>query len=86
MKTFSVAAALAVMLTFIYIQESSAVPVSEEQVLEEPVSPEHPAAAHEETTVDSWKMLYNSRNKPGIHCHFCYGCYTSGLCKFCCRF
>uniref|UniRef100_A0A3Q1CA31 Hepcidin n=1 Tax=Amphiprion ocellaris TaxID=80972 RepID=A0A3Q1CA31_AMPOC len=58
-----------------------------EQALEEPLRPEHPAAAHEERIVDSWKMLYNSRNKRGIYCRFCCCCCcTPCLCKFCCRF
>uniref|UniRef100_A0A669CG50 Hepcidin-like n=1 Tax=Oreochromis niloticus TaxID=8128 RepID=A0A669CG50_ORENI len=71
MKTFSVAVAVAVVLTFICVQQSSAVPVTEqEQELEEPMSMDYPAAAHEEASVDSWKMLYNSRHKRGIKCRF----------------
>nr|AHF46363.1 hepcidin [Amatitlania nigrofasciata] len=86
MKTFSVAVAVAVLLTFICLHESSAVPLTEEQELEEPMSIEYPAAAHEEASVDTWKMLYNSRQKRGIKCRFCCGCCTAGVCGLCCRF
>ncbi|XP_005924390.1 hepcidin [Haplochromis burtoni] len=86
MKTFSVAVAVAVVLTFICVQQSSAVPVTEEQELEEPMSMDYPAAAHEEASVDSWKTLYNSRHKRGIKCRFCCGCCTPGICGICCRF
>ncbi|KAL3981011.1 POU domain transcription factor, class 3 [Sarotherodon galilaeus] len=87
MKTFRVAVAVAVVLTFICVQQSSAVPVTEqEQELEEPMSMDYPAAAHEEASVDSWKMLYNSRHKRGIKCRFCCGCCTPGICGVCCRF
>ncbi|XP_026040957.1 hepcidin-like [Astatotilapia calliptera] len=86
MKTFSVAVAVAVVLTFICVQQSSAVPVTEEQELEEPMSMDYPAAAQEEASVDSWKTLYNSRHKRGIKCRFCCGCCTPGICGVCCRF
>ncbi|XP_029306823.1 hepcidin-like [Cottoperca gobio] len=86
MKTFSVAVAVAVMLTFICIQESSAVPVTEVQELEEPMSNDSPVTEHEETSVDSWKMPYNNRQKRGVKCKFCCGCCTPGVCGLCCRF
>uniref|UniRef100_A0A669D6Y2 Uncharacterized protein n=1 Tax=Oreochromis niloticus TaxID=8128 RepID=A0A669D6Y2_ORENI len=76
MKTFSVAVAVAVVLTFICVQQSSANVCFSEQELEEPMSMDYPAAAHEEASVDSWKMLYNSRHKRGIKCRFCCGCCT----------
>ncbi|XP_008283267.1 hepcidin-1 isoform X1 [Stegastes partitus] len=78
MKTFSVAVAVAVMLTFICIQESSAVPLSEDQELEVSLFPEHPAAANGESAVDSWE-------KSGIHCRICCGCCTPGVCGLCCK-
>nr|AAU00798.1 hepcidin 5 precursor [Acanthopagrus schlegelii] len=86
MKTFSVAVAVAVVLTFICIQESSAVPVTEVQELEEPMSNDNPVAAHEETSVDSWKMPYDSRHNRAIKCKFCCGCCIPGVCGLCCRF
>ncbi|XP_068586157.1 hepcidin-like [Cebidichthys violaceus] len=86
MKTFSVAVAVAVVLAFISIQQSSAVPVAEVQELEEPMSIDHPVAEHEETSVDSWKMPYNNREKRGIKCKVCCGCCQPGVCGLCCRF
>ncbi|XP_029307315.1 hepcidin-like [Cottoperca gobio] len=86
MKTFSVAVAVAVVLTLICIQESSAVPVTEVQELEEPMSNDSPVTEHEETSVDSWKMPYNNRQKRGVKCKFCCGCCTPGVCGLCCRF
>nr|ACF49395.1 hepcidin isoform 2 [Oplegnathus fasciatus]ACF49397.1 hepcidin isoform 4 [Oplegnathus fasciatus]ACF49399.1 hepcidin isoform 2 [Oplegnathus fasciatus]ACF49401.1 hepcidin isoform 4 [Oplegnathus fasciatus] len=88
MKTFSVAVAVAVVLTFICLQESSAVSVTEQQVqeLEEPMSNDNPAAAHEEMSEESWKMPYNNRQKRGFKCKFCCGCCRRGVCGLCCRF
>ncbi|XP_037311028.2 hepcidin-like isoform X1 [Pungitius pungitius] len=88
MKTLSVAVAVAIVLTFICIQHSSAVPTATQQVqeVEEPMSVEFPLAEQEETPVDSWKMPYNIREKRGIKCKFCCGCCTPGVCGLCCRF
>nr|QBO59816.1 hepcidin1 [Chelon ramada]QBO59818.1 hepcidin1 [Chelon ramada] len=85
MKIFSVAVAVAVVLTFICIQESSAVPVAEELELEVPMIPDTPDA-HGETSVDSWEMLYKSRQKRDARCRFCCGCCEPGICGVCCRF
>ncbi|KAM6935735.1 hepcidin-like [Lycodopsis pacificus] len=87
MKTFSVAVAVAVVLTFICIQQSSAVPITEVQELEEPMSIDNPVGEHEETSVDSWKMPYNIREKRGMmgkcRCsHCCSSC--SSRCSTCC--
>ncbi|XP_062277951.1 hepcidin-like [Scomber scombrus] len=86
MKTFSVAVAVAVVLTFICIQQSSAVPVTEAQEMEEMMSNDSPVAANEETSEDSWMMPYNNRQKRGSKCRFCCGCCTPGICEVCCRF
>ncbi|KAM8869811.1 hepcidin-like [Spinachia spinachia] len=88
MKTFSVAVAVAIVLTFICIQQSSAVPTAKQQLqeVEEPMSVEFPLAEQEETTVDSWKMPYNIREKRGVKCEFCCGCCTPGVCGLCCIF
>ncbi|XP_041797465.1 hepcidin-like [Chelmon rostratus] len=85
MKTFSVAVAVAVVLTFVCLQESSAVPVTEEQELEEPMSLEHV-----EMPVETWKMPYNNRLKRQsgpADCRFCCGCCPDMQgCGVCCRF
>nr|AMS34833.1 hepcidin [Scatophagus argus] len=88
MKTFSVAVVVAVVLTFICLQESSAVPVTEEQELEQPVSNDNPVAAHEEMSVESWKMPYHNRQKRNpAGCRFCCGCCPNMIgCGVCCRF
>uniref|UniRef100_A0A3B4U8E9 Hepcidin-like n=1 Tax=Seriola dumerili TaxID=41447 RepID=A0A3B4U8E9_SERDU len=78
MKTFSVAVAVAVMLTFICIQESS--PSTSFQDSDN----DNPAVEHQETSVDSWMMPYN-RQKRGIKCRFCCGCCTPSVCGLCCR-
>ncbi|TNN29367.1 Hepcidin [Liparis tanakae] len=89
MKTFSVAVAVAIVLTFICIQQSSAVPAAEmstctthQQVQEpgEPMSVYNPAADPEETAPDSWKMPYNNREKRGAKCKLCCNCCTIGAC------
>ncbi|CAI5662924.1 unnamed protein product [Oreochromis niloticus] len=72
MKTFSVAVAVAVVLTFICVQQSSAVPVTEEQELEEPMSMDYPAAAHEQILVDTEDLSFK------YNMHFC--------CNFKCSF
>nr|ABY84838.1 hepcidin [Dissostichus mawsoni] len=68
MKTFWFAVAVAVVLTCICIQESSAVPGPEE--LEEPMSIESLVSEQEEPSEDSWKMPASIREKRGIKCRF----------------
>ncbi|XP_036929213.1 hepcidin-like [Acanthopagrus latus] len=88
MKTFSVAVAVAVVLTFICLQESSAGSFTEVQELEEPMNNEGPVAAHEEKSEESWKMPYNNRHKRSpAGCRFCCGCCPNMRgCGVCCRF
>ncbi|XP_034554020.1 hepcidin-like [Notolabrus celidotus] len=86
MKTLRVAVVVAVVLTFICIQESSAVPVTEVQELEDTSSHENPIAEHAETSVESWMMPYNSRQKRSRKCKICCGCCTPGVCGLCCKF
>nr|AIM47017.1 hepcidin [Leiognathus equula] len=86
MKTFSVAVAVAVVLTFVCLQQSSAVPVNEqEQELEQPVN-----YAYQEMPVESWQMPYSSRHKRHSNaagCRFCCGCCPNMHgCGVCCRF
>ncbi|XP_068614859.1 hepcidin-like [Brachionichthys hirsutus] len=86
MRTFSVTVAVAVMLVCICIQENSAVPVSEVQELEEPMSNDHPVAA-QEMSDDSWKMPYNRRKRNPAACRFCCNCCPNmSGCGVCCRF
>nr|ABY84832.1 hepcidin [Notothenia angustata] len=87
MKTFCVAVAVAVVLTCICIQESSAVPGPEVQELEEPMSNESPVTEHEETSEDSWKMPYNIREKRNSKCRVCCNCCSfHNACGLCCDF
>ncbi|XP_074540145.1 hepcidin-like [Halichoeres trimaculatus] len=86
MKTFGVAVVVAVVLTFMFIQESSAVPHTEVQEPEGMISIDNPVAEDPETSWGSWKMPYGSRQKRGIDCKFCCGCCTPHVCEFCCRF
>ncbi|KAM8733952.1 hepcidin-like [Acanthopagrus schlegelii] len=95
MKTFSVAVAVAVVLTFICLQESSAGSFTEVQELEEPMNNESPVAAHEEKSEESWKMPYNNRHKRSPagrnsrrrRCRFCCGCCPDMIgCGTCCKF
>nr|AGN62121.1 hepcidin isoform 5 [Larimichthys crocea] len=85
MKTFSVAVAVAVMLAFICLQESSAVPVNEEQELEQQIYFDDP-----EMPVESWKMPYYMReNRQGspARCRLCCRCCPRMRgCGICCRF
>ncbi|XP_073340871.1 hepcidin-like [Pagrus major] len=83
MKTFSVAVAVAVVLTFICLQESSAVSFTEVQELEEPMSNGSPVAAYEEMSEESWKMPYASRR---WRCRLCCRCCPNMRgCGLCCK-
>ncbi|KAM6995645.1 hepcidin-like [Tautogolabrus adspersus] len=86
MKTFSVAVVVAIMLAFICIQESFAVPLTEVQELEEQMSNDNPAAGHPEISEDSWMMPYNNRQKRAFKCKVCCGCCRPGVCGLCCKF
>nr|AGN62117.1 hepcidin isoform 1 [Larimichthys crocea] len=82
MKTFSVAVAVAVMLAFICLQESSAVPVNEEQELEQQIYFDDP-----EMPVESWKYMREQRQGSPARCRFCCRCCPNMIgCGVCCRF
>ncbi|XP_063733959.1 hepcidin-like [Eleginops maclovinus] len=83
MKTFCVA--VAVVLTFICIQESAAVPGPEVEELDEPMSYDNAVTEHEERSEDLWKIPYNIREKRGIKCKFCCNCCSHSVCGLCCR-
>ncbi|XP_010772611.1 hepcidin-like [Notothenia coriiceps] len=82
MKTFWFAVAVAVVLTCICIQESSAVPGPEVLELEEPMSVESLVSDQEEPSEDSWKMPSSIREKRGIKCRF--RC-RRGVCGLSCK-
>ncbi|XP_074540167.1 hepcidin-like [Halichoeres trimaculatus] len=83
MKTFRVAVVVAVVLTFMLIQESSAVPHTEVQEPEGMMIIDNPVAEDPKTSWGSWTMPYNSRQKRGTKCKFCC---RSGGCGLCCKF
>ncbi|XP_059194833.1 hepcidin-like [Centropristis striata] len=88
MKTFSVAVAVAVMLAFICVQESSAVPITGVQEPEELMSNDNPAAEQEEMT-EEWKMPLNFRQKRsrGMKCTpYCYPTRDGVMCGVRCDF
>ncbi|XP_061572285.1 hepcidin-like [Cololabis saira] len=90
MKTFMVALGVAVVLTFICTQASSAVPASEVHELMEAVADDGLVAAQEEMSVDSWKMPYHFRQKRAARrkrCRFCCECCPGMVgCGTCCKF
>ncbi|XP_017268630.1 hepcidin-like [Kryptolebias marmoratus] len=80
MKSFSVAVAVAVMLTFICLQESSAAPLTEVQ--ENLVSFDTQAAAPVKPHVDLWEKLLSNRQKRSTV--YCGRCCDAGVCRKCC--
>ncbi|XP_061573892.1 uncharacterized protein LOC133440591 [Cololabis saira] len=87
MKTFTVAVAVAVMLTIVYFQEGSALPANEENDLMEAVADGSLVVPEEEMPMDSWKFAYQSRAAGQRRCRFCCRC-CPGMrgCGVCCRF
>uniref|UniRef100_A0A668UTX9 Hepcidin n=1 Tax=Oreochromis aureus TaxID=47969 RepID=A0A668UTX9_OREAU len=78
MKTFSVAVAVAVVLTFICVQQSSAVPVTEE-----PMSMDYPAAAREQILVDTYNMHFCCNFKCSFFlCQTCKNDYYTSIHPF----
>ncbi|KAG7240603.1 hypothetical protein INR49_026658 [Caranx melampygus] len=75
--------AMAIMLTCICLQESSATPI-EVGELEEPVSYDNPATEYQETSVDSYVQTPYNRQKRD-RCRFCCGCCKPTVCGVCCR-
>ncbi|KAM3872774.1 hepcidin-1 [Diretmus argenteus] len=91
MKAFSIAVAVTLVLAFICILESSAVPFAGVQELEEAASDDTPVAADQEMSMESWRMPYPLRQKrqigPLTLCHWCCRCCKGNKgCGFCCRF
>ncbi|XP_072316576.1 hepcidin-like [Eucyclogobius newberryi] len=88
MKTVRVAAAVAVLFAFVWIQESSAKPHSQMVEMEEHEDVDIPVELKaEEVSEDAMTSpYYRSREKRGIKCKFCCGCCTPGVCGVCCKF
>ncbi|KAK2909941.1 hepcidin-1 [Channa argus] len=89
MKAFSIAVAVTLVLAFICILESSAVPFSGVRELEEAGSNDTPVAAHQEMSTESWMMTNHIRQKRQSHislCRYCCKCCKTKGCGFCCSF
>ncbi|KAM7383099.1 hypothetical protein PAMP_002781 [Pampus punctatissimus] len=89
MKAFSIAVAVTLVLAFICILESSAVPFTTVQEQEEAGSNDTPVAAHQEMSMESWMMPNHSRPKRQSHislCRWCCKCCKNKGCGFCCKF
>ncbi|XP_060906066.1 hepcidin-1 [Labrus mixtus] len=90
MKAFSIAVAVTLVLAFICILESSALPFSEVRELEEAGSNDTPVAAHQEMSMESWMMPSHTRQKRQSHlslCRYCCKCCKAYKgCGFCCKF
>ncbi|PWA32325.1 hepcidin-like [Gambusia affinis] len=88
MKALTLAVAVAVMVTIIGVQQSSADLVIEGPELMDVLTNGSPAAAAgQDVPEDSWKMPYNSFHVRPSRCRFCCGC-CPGMrgCGICCRF
>uniref|UniRef100_A0A3P9PK95 Hepcidin n=1 Tax=Poecilia reticulata TaxID=8081 RepID=A0A3P9PK95_POERE len=86
MKTFAVAVTVSLLLTFLCVQENSAVPADELRGLEVPTD-DGSRTADQETPEESWNMPYDMRenNYPGpVRCRFCCGCCLADVCGLCC--
>ncbi|XP_014845892.1 PREDICTED: hepcidin-like [Poecilia mexicana] len=88
MKTFAVAVTVSLLLTFLCVQENSAVPVDEG--LEVPTD-DGSLAADQDTPEESWNMPYDSvhmrRRRRRRRCRFCCDCCPNESgCGTCCKF
>ncbi|KAF7226795.1 hepcidin-1 [Nothobranchius furzeri] len=90
MKAFSIAVAVTLVLAFVCILGSAAVPFAGVQELEEAGSSETPVAAHPETSMESWMMPDHIRQKRQSHlslCRYCCSCCKNYKgCGYCCKF
>uniref|UniRef100_A0A8C5E4D0 Hepcidin n=1 Tax=Gouania willdenowi TaxID=441366 RepID=A0A8C5E4D0_GOUWI len=82
MKTLSVFVAVAIVLTVMCSQQSSAVPVLQGEELEETIFLEIPDVVMDETVMDSMKTLSNNRQKRELVCRKI--CCKNGVCDHCC--
>ncbi|XP_035985744.1 hepcidin-like [Fundulus heteroclitus] len=89
MKTFAVAVAVSLMLTFICIQESSAVPAAEGPELMEVLTDDGSLAVDHDMPEDSVNTSYDSvqMRRRRRRCRFCCGCCPNMVgCGTCCKF
>uniref|UniRef100_A0A3P9PJW0 Hepcidin n=1 Tax=Poecilia reticulata TaxID=8081 RepID=A0A3P9PJW0_POERE len=88
MKTFAVAVTVSLLLTFLCVQENSAVPADELRGLEVPTD-DGSRTADQETPEESWNcdsahMRHRRRRRP---CRFCCDCCPNESgCGTCCKF
>uniref|UniRef100_A0A3B3TYV8 Hepcidin-like n=1 Tax=Poecilia latipinna TaxID=48699 RepID=A0A3B3TYV8_9TELE len=90
MKTFAVAVTVSLLLTFLCVQENSAVPVDEVRGLAVPTD-DGSLAADQDTPEESWNMPYDSvhmrRRRRRRRCRFCCDCCPNESgCGTCCKF
>uniref|UniRef100_A0A3P9MI56 Hepcidin n=1 Tax=Oryzias latipes TaxID=8090 RepID=A0A3P9MI56_ORYLA len=91
MKAFSIAVAVTLVLAFICILQSSAIPVNGQvKELEEAASNDTPVAARHEMSMQPWMLPNHIREKRQSHismCTMCCNCCKNYKgCGFCCRF
>ncbi|XP_075899419.1 hepcidin-1 isoform X2 [Nelusetta ayraudi] len=90
MKAFSIAVAVTLVLAFVCVLQSSAIPVVGVQELEEAGSHDTPVAPHQEMSMESWMAPAHSRQKRQSHlsmCLVCCNCCKGNKgCGFCCKF
>ncbi|KAM4569106.1 hepcidin-like [Fundulus diaphanus] len=89
MKTFAVAVAVSLMLTFICIQESSAVPAAEGPELMEVLTDDGSLPVDHDMPEDSVNTSYDSvqMRRRRRRCRFCCGCCPNMVgCGTCCKF
>ncbi|XP_075962884.1 hepcidin-1 [Anarhichas minor] len=90
MKAFSIAVAVTLVLAFICMLESSAVPFTGVQELEEAGSNDTPVAAYQEMSMESKMMPDHIRQKRQSHislCRWCCNCCRAYKgCGLCCKF
>uniref|UniRef100_A0A3B3TZW1 Hepcidin-like n=1 Tax=Poecilia latipinna TaxID=48699 RepID=A0A3B3TZW1_9TELE len=88
MKAFTLAVAVAIVVTIIGVQESSADLVIEGPELMDELTNGRPVPAGQDIPEDSWKTPYESAMMRGRRrCRFCCGCCPDMVgCGTCCKF
>ncbi|XP_038144782.1 hepcidin-like [Cyprinodon tularosa] len=89
MKTFTVAIAVALVFTFICIQENSAVTATEAPELTEVLTDDGTLTADHDMPEESWNAQYDSvqMRRRRRRCRFCCGCCPNMIgCGTCCKF
>ncbi|XP_057690225.1 hepcidin-1 [Corythoichthys intestinalis] len=89
MKAFSIAVAVTLVLAFICIVESSALPFNEGQQMEEAIGGDTPVAGWQDDGAELWTP-YHVRQKRQSNlslCRWCCNCCRSYKgCGFCCKY